>query len=81
MVLAAKPDSLVKVLTDGSVPLTAFIPNDRAFALVHDLSGKRYSSEKTVFNKLVAAVGVVTPSRASCCITWCPGRPSWPRTR
>ncbi|WP_197710099.1 fasciclin domain-containing protein [Micropruina glycogenica] len=58
-VLAAKPDSPVKLLTDGSVPLTAFIPNDRAFqVLVHDLSGKRYSSEKTVFNKLVAAVGV-----------------------
>ena len=30
-VLAAKPDSAVSVLADGSVALTAFIPNDKAF--------------------------------------------------
>ena len=58
-VLAAKPNSPVKVLTDGSVPLTAFIPNDRAFqALVADLTGKWVRSEEGVFGKLVAAVGV-----------------------
>ncbi|MDN5793344.1 MAG: fasciclin domain-containing protein, partial [Brevibacterium aurantiacum] len=58
-VLAAKPNSAVKVLTDGSVPLTAFLPNDRAFqVLVKDLTHKWIRSEKGVFNKLVAAVGV-----------------------
>ena len=30
-VLAAKPDSAVKVLADGKTALTAFIPNDQAF--------------------------------------------------
>ena len=40
-VLAAKPDSSVKVLTDGSVALTAFVPDDKAFMhLVHSLTGK-----------------------------------------
>jgi hypothetical protein len=58
-VLAATPNSPVKVLTDGSVPLTAFIPNDRAFQiLVHDLTHRWYSSEQRVFSKLVKAVGV-----------------------
>ncbi len=58
-VLAAKPNSAVKVLADGSVPLTAFIPNDRAFqVLVKDLTKKWVSTEKGVFEKLVAAVGV-----------------------
>lgn len=58
-VLAAKPDSPVKVLADGSVPLTAFIPNDRAFqVLLRDLTGRWIRSEQKVFDKLVAAVGV-----------------------
>lgn len=58
-VLAAKPDSPVKVLTDGTVPLTAFLPNDQAFrALASDLTKKSYGSESTVFNTLVSAVGV-----------------------
>ena len=58
-VLAAKPNSPVKLLTDGSVPLTAFIPNDRAFQLlVRDLTGRWIWSEKGVFSKLVDAVGV-----------------------
>ncbi|MDN5796184.1 MAG: fasciclin domain-containing protein [Intrasporangium sp.] len=49
-VLTAKPDSPVKVLTDGNTAVTAFIPNDRAFqALVADLTGRWYPSEKTVF--------------------------------
>jgi len=30
-VLAAKPSSAVKVLTDGTKPVTAFIPTDKAF--------------------------------------------------
>src|SRR4051812_23262089 len=39
-VLQAKPNSPVKVLTDGSVALTAFIPNDTAFRLLaRDLGG------------------------------------------
>lgn len=58
-VLEAKPGSPVKVLTDGSVPLTAFIPNDRAFqVLVKDLTKRWYSSESKVFTKLAATVGI-----------------------
>jgi uncharacterized surface protein with fasciclin (FAS1) repeats len=41
------------------VPLTAFVPTDRAFrVLVHDLTGQWYAREKRVFDELVAAVGV-----------------------
>ena len=58
-VLAAKPKSAVKVLTDGSVPLTAFIPNDRAFkVLVKDLTHRWPKTEEKAFKSLVAAVGV-----------------------
>jgi hypothetical protein len=58
-VLAAKPDSAVGVLTDGSVKLTAFIPNDFSFkVLVKDLTGHWPKSEKAAFNTLVGAVGV-----------------------
>ncbi|MBK9477236.1 MAG: fasciclin domain-containing protein [Tetrasphaera sp.] len=58
-VLAAKPDSPVKVLTDGTVPLTAFLPNDRAFRLlVHDLTGKT-APEPQVF-ATVASLGIDT---------------------
>lgn len=57
-VLAAKPNSPVKVLTDGNVPLTAFIPNDRAFQmLVADVSGRWISSESKVFHA-VASLGI-----------------------
>lgn len=60
-VLAAKPESAVGVLTKGEVALTAFAPRDRAFQkLVKDLTGKKYKKEKTVFKKLVKAVGVDT---------------------
>jgi uncharacterized surface protein with fasciclin (FAS1) repeats len=60
-VLKAKPGSDVRLLADGSVPLTAFVPNDRAFRwLVKDLTGKRYKSEKRVFKQLVKAAGVDT---------------------
>lgn len=59
-VLEAKPDSPVAVLADGSVPLTAFLPNDRAFrALVKDLTGKRIHDEEHVF-AAVAGLGIDT---------------------
>ena len=45
-VLKAKPDSAVKVLTDGSTALTAFIPTDGAFkTLVGQLTNKAATSE------------------------------------
>ncbi|HEX6887963.1 MAG TPA: fasciclin domain-containing protein [Candidatus Nanopelagicales bacterium] len=59
-VLAAKPSSPVGLLTKGDVALTAFVPNDEAFRLlVKDLTGKTYSSEKTIFSK-VAGLGIDT---------------------
>lgn len=59
-VLKAKPDSKVKVLTDGSVALTAFIPTDRAFQkLVKSLTGKTLKSESAVF-AAVASLGIPT---------------------
>ena len=58
-VLGAKPSSPVGLLTDGTVPLTAFIPNDRAFqVLAYDLTKKWPTTEEKTFNALVAAVGV-----------------------
>ena len=60
-VLAAKPDSAVGVLADGSSALTAFLPTDRAFRrLVHDLTGKRPRTEKATFNRLAKVAGVDT---------------------
>lgn len=60
-VLAAKPNSAVKVLADGSTPLTAFLPTDRAFRrLVTDLTGKRPHTERATFKKLAAAAGIDT---------------------
>ena len=59
-VLAAKPDSAVGVLANGSTELTAFIPNDRAFRrLVINLTGKVRSLETSVFND-VAGLGIDT---------------------
>lgn len=59
-VLTAKPNSPVKVLADGSVALTAFIPTDQAFRnLASDLTKKRYSNEKAVFAE-VAGLGINT---------------------
>jgi uncharacterized surface protein with fasciclin (FAS1) repeats len=59
-VLKAKPSSPVKVLTDGNVALTAFIPNDAAFRrLVKDISGKWVGNEQDVF-KAVAGLGIDT---------------------
>lgn len=56
-VLKNKPDSTVAALTDGTVPLTAFIPNDRAFQLlVKDLTGESYGfyrfNERKVFRQV-----------------------------
>jgi hypothetical protein len=59
-VLANKPNSPVKVLTDGTVPLTAFLPNDRAFqVLVRDLTGSWPRSEQATF-QAVASLGIDT---------------------
>jgi uncharacterized surface protein with fasciclin (FAS1) repeats len=60
-VLQAKPQSPVKVLSNGSVALTAFIPNDRAFErLAQDLThSRRLPSEQQAFTT-VAGLGVNT---------------------
>ena len=59
-VLKAKPNSPVKVLTDGNVAVTAFIPDDAAFQrLVKDISGKWVGNEQDVF-KAVAGLGIDT---------------------
>jgi len=58
-VLAAKPKSAVGVLADGNTPVTAFIPNDRAFRLLaHDLTGSWPRGEKATFTTLAKAVGI-----------------------
>lgn len=59
-VLAAKPDSAVKVLADGSVALTVFAPTDKAFInLASALSGSTVKSEAAAF-KAVAGLGIDT---------------------
>ncbi|MFT6564051.1 MAG: putative surface protein with fasciclin (FAS1) repeats [Actinomycetes bacterium] len=59
-VLAAKPDSTVGVLADGSVKLTAFAPTDQAFKnLASDLEGRKIKKEKKAF-KIVASLGIDT---------------------
>jgi uncharacterized surface protein with fasciclin (FAS1) repeats len=59
-VLKAKPDSPVKVLTDGTAALTAFIPNDGAFEnLVTEITGKAPATEQDAFNT-VASLGIDT---------------------
>ena len=59
-VLAAKPDSAVGVLADGKTPVTAFLPDDRAFRiLVKDVTGKKPRTEKQTF-KAVAGLGIDT---------------------
>lgn len=59
-VLAAKPGSPVKVLADGTTPVTAFLPTDDAFRrLATDLTGRRYTSERAVFTA-VASLGITT---------------------
>lgn len=59
-VLAAKPDSPVKVLADGTTALTAFVPNDQAFKnLASALTGKKVRSEAAAF-AAVASLGIDT---------------------
>lgn len=59
-VLSAKPKSKVKLLADGSVALTAFVPTDQAFLnLATALSGKKVTSEAKAF-QTVAGLGIPT---------------------
>ena len=59
-VLEAKPDSPVGLLADGTVELTAFVPNDRAFRrLVKDLTGRWVGPERKIF-EAVAGLGIDT---------------------
>jgi hypothetical protein len=60
-VLAANPGSPVRVLADGSVRLTAFLPTDRAFQrLVTDLTGHRRGTERGVLTALTKLVDAGT---------------------
>ena len=60
-VLAAKPDSPVKVLTQGRTRLTAFIPTDRAFRrLVRDLTGNVPRTERGTFRAITRVADVGT---------------------
>jgi len=60
-VVAAKPDSKVAVVADGTKRATVFAPTDQAFrVLVKDLTGKTIKSEKKIFESLVALAGVDT---------------------
>jgi uncharacterized surface protein with fasciclin (FAS1) repeats len=60
-VLDAKPSSTVKVLTDGRVALTAFVPTDAAFQkLAREVTkSRRLPSEKSAFTT-VAGLGIDT---------------------
>ncbi|WP_101523038.1 fasciclin domain-containing protein [Nocardioides houyundeii] len=60
-IVAAKPDSPVALLADGSVKLTAFAPTDQAFRLLaKDLTGKTIRNEEKLFTALVDLAGVDT---------------------
>lgn len=60
-VIAARPGSKVALLADGSVPLTAFLPTDRAFQrLGKALTGHRFTDESKLFTALVKTLGVDT---------------------
>jgi uncharacterized surface protein with fasciclin (FAS1) repeats len=59
-VLAAKPNSNVRLLADGSVALTVFAPTDQAFMnLASALTGHTVKTEAAAF-KAVAGLGVDT---------------------
>ena len=59
-VLEAKPESAVSVLADGSVALTAFVPNDKAFKiLARQVTGKKIKTEKKAFTE-IAGLGTDT---------------------
>ena len=60
-VVAAKPESPVALLADGTQRLTVFAPTDEAFRLLaEDLTGKKIRSEKKIFEALVELAGVDT---------------------
>lgn len=60
-VLDAKPNSPVKVLTQGGKRLTAFLPTDQAFRkLVKDLAGKPPKTEKATFEAVASVADVDT---------------------
>ena len=56
-VLDNDPDSVVGVLLDGDVTLTAFIPTDKGFERTAGALGITAKNEKALTNKLVAALG------------------------
>ena len=58
-VLEAKPSSPVAVLADGTVPLTAFLPNDRAFRLLaFDLTHRWPRTEQKALEAIAGAAGI-----------------------
>ena len=57
-VLAAKPSSPVALLADPKARLTAFIPNDGAFARTAGELGITAKNEKKLLNKLAKTLGV-----------------------
>ena len=58
-VLADNPESPVRLLTDGEVALTAFIPNDWSLRmLTRDLTGTWHRTEERTFAALAEAVGL-----------------------
>lgn len=60
-VLEAKPDSPVKVLADGTVALTAFIPTDGAFQqLAKEVTGARRTPTEQAAFTTVAGLGIDT---------------------
>lgn len=59
-VLAAKPGSSVGVLADGTVKLTAFIPNDRAFVKTAGVLGLSATGERATMRALISALGIDT---------------------
>ena len=60
-VLDAKPNSAVKVLTDGNVALTTFAPTDGAFRqLARELTHKRLAPTELSAFKTVAGLGIDT---------------------
>jgi uncharacterized surface protein with fasciclin (FAS1) repeats len=60
-VMAKKASSDVAVLADGSTPLTAFVPTDRAFRnLVRSLAGEAPKTERAVFRAVRSAADVDT---------------------
>ena len=60
-VLTEKPNSPVKILTQGKKPVTAFIPTDAAFrALVKSLTGKTPKTEKAAFATIAGAFDIDT---------------------